>query len=75
MNLPNCTGYQSWTDCGYEFDCEAVHGQSCEDCLCTYKSLGGLWHPETGKKVWSLLAFILYGVRSSERETIVEEEL
>lgn len=61
MRLPSCSGYQSWTGGGYEFDCEAVHGQGCDHCLCCYKSCGGLWHPETGKKIPRIVAFVLYG--------------
>ncbi len=66
MKLPTCTGYKFFTDCGYEFDCESIHGQSCEDCLCCYKTLDGLWHPETGKKIRPFIAFLLYGARYTD---------
>jgi hypothetical protein len=66
MKLPKCSAHKSWTDCGYEYECEAIHGQDCESCLCTYKSLGGLWNPETGKKVNRIIAFILYGAKNTE---------
>ena len=67
IKLPECSGHKSWTNCGYEHDCYAVHGQYCEDCLCNYKSLGGLWHPETGKKVNPVIAFLLYGFKNTEK--------
>jgi len=68
VKLPECTGYTSWTDCGHEFGCEAIHGQSCEDCLCTYKSFGGLWHPETGKKIHPVVALLRYGAKNTEQQ-------
>lgn len=72
MNLPKCSGHKSWTDCGYEYECEAIHGQDCENCLCTYKSLGGLWNPETGKRVNRIIAFICYGAKNTEPDNICD---
>jgi len=63
FKLPECSSYKSWTDLGYEYDCNAKHKQPCENCLCTYKDLGGLWNPETGKKENKILAFMRYGGR------------
>jgi hypothetical protein len=68
MKLPSCTSYKSYNDYGYDFDCEAIHDYGCEDCLCNYKKLGGLWNPVTGKKVNSIIAFILYGVSMVGKE-------
>lgn len=70
MKLPKCSGYKSWTDCGYEYDCEALHGQECENCLCNYKALWGLWNPETGRRANPIIAFILYGAKNTEPEEI-----
>lgn len=62
--LPKCSSYKSWTDCGYEYDCEAHENiESCTECLCKYKNTCGLINPETGKKINKFLAFILYGRR------------
>jgi hypothetical protein len=62
MNLPTCTGYRTGSDdFGEEWDCGAIHKAYCEDCLCNYKRMGGLWHPVTGKKVNRWLALVLYG--------------
>ena len=62
--LPECSSRKYWTDCGYEYDCDAYEVPSCEECLCTYRTLGGLVRPDTGKVVHPLIARILYGVRS-----------
>ena len=70
MKLPECSGRTSWTDWGHEFDCDAIHGQSCEDCLCTYKSLGGLWHPETGKKIHPVIALLRYGAKNTDKKQL-----
>jgi hypothetical protein len=55
---PQCTGRK-----GYEgdFDCDSFHHQSCEDCLCNFVLLGGLWNPDTGKKVSKQTAYKIYG--------------
>lgn len=47
--LPKCSRhkYKSWTEYGYEYSCNAVHNEGCEDCLCNYHENGGRWHPET----------------------------
>jgi hypothetical protein len=29
---PKCKGYKTWTDCGYEYDCEYGSILSCEEC-------------------------------------------
>lgn len=74
MRLPKCSSYKSWTDCGYEHDCDAIHERTCDECLCTYKSLGGLWHPKTGKRTLSLVALFLYGAKNTEHPTSEEEQ-
>lgn len=57
--LPPCSGYRDyWTG---EFDCWAVHAESCEYCLCTYHTMGGLIHPETGKEMSYGTALRMYG--------------
>jgi len=61
MKLPKCSGYEIHTVDAHEYDCNSLHEESCEDCICNYKQLGGLWNPETGRKTNSLIAFILYG--------------
>jgi len=63
IRLPKCTSHRYSTDCGYEYECIAKHGESCEDCLCTYHDIGGLYNPNTGKKVNKIVAFFLYGRR------------
>jgi hypothetical protein len=62
VKLPKCMGYKSWTDYGYEYDCETVHEEGCEECLSLYKKYGGRWHPVTGKKLSKLAALLLYGL-------------
>ena len=53
-----CQGIKYWTDCGYEFDCEAENAGEvlCEDCLCN----GGLYNPDTGKKDFIRYFFMNY---------------
>jgi len=68
MRLPKCTGYTEFTDCGNEYDCEAQHDRSCEDCLSLYKLYGGLWNPDTGKKINPIIAFILYGSKKHKTQ-------
>ena len=41
-----CGGYKTWTDCGYEYDCEYGAEFPCEDCILT----GGIMSPISGKK-------------------------
>ena len=61
FKLPKCTSYSYWTDCGYEYDCKSKHEEGCDNCLCTYKTIGGLYNPETGKKVFKIIALLKYG--------------
>ena len=68
MKLPTCTGHQYWTDCGYEYDCDAVHEDKCDMCLASYKTLGGRIHPKTGKTIPKWLARILCGLTNLEKE-------
>jgi len=65
MNLPSCTG-----DYGIDgdFDCVSNHDLNCEDCLCNYHNMGGLWHPDTGKKLSKFMAFLFYGRRKPEKK-------
>ena len=46
---------------GTEYDCDGLHDKTCEDCLVYYKTYGGLWNPDTGKRTSIFLANILYG--------------
>jgi hypothetical protein len=48
--LPTCSGFTTFTACGYDYDCLAVHGESCEYCLCNWFETGGTINPETGVK-------------------------
>ena len=41
-----CREYKTWTDCGYEYDCEYQAEFPCEDCILT----GGSMSPISGKK-------------------------
>ena len=59
--IPPCKGYKYWTDCGYEYDCESEHDETCDYCLAAYHETEGLWNPETGKKVPRIIAWLLYG--------------
>jgi hypothetical protein len=68
--LPSCSGYESWTVCGYEFDCDSIHTRDCEHCLCNYHKTGGRWHPETGKQLSKKRALKLYGKPMNEEEEL-----
>ncbi len=61
MKLPECSGYEDSTPDGHDYDCFAIHEVDCEGCLANYRTCGGLWHPETGKKMSAMLAILLYG--------------
>jgi hypothetical protein len=64
VKLPKCSGLQYWTECGYEYDCDASSDvESCEYCLCQYHRFGGLYNPENGKRISKFIAFLLYGKR------------
>jgi hypothetical protein len=60
-SLPSCSGYEFWTIWGDEFDCNSIHTQDCEYCLCNYHKTGGRWHPETGGELSEKKAIQLYG--------------
>lgn len=45
--IPSCSGSHDYWG---EFDCDSIHERTCEECLCNYEKLGGLWNPETGHK-------------------------
>lgn len=68
--LPSCSGYEFWTHSGYEFDCDSIHTQDCEYCLCNYHETGGRWHPETGKQLSKKKALELYGKPMNEEEEL-----
>lgn len=70
FKFPECTGYSYWTDCVYEYDCFSNHEESCENCLCNYKSTGGLYNPETGKKTLKIIALLKYGFVNHHKENI-----
>lgn len=52
--VPPCAGYKSWTDCGYEYDCEYGGEVDCDDCICGVGSLD----PRTGNKFKKLRRYI-----------------
>lgn len=59
--LPTCSGHRTDTTDGWDFDCDAVHGDSCENCLANYHTCGGLIDPNTGRKLSKFEAFIRFG--------------
>ncbi len=49
MELPICTSvYDPWNG---DHDCDAVHDEVCENCLCNWYVTGGTVHPQTGVKL------------------------
>ena len=61
MKIPSCSGYKYWTDCGYEYDCNAVHEEVCENCLCCSEIYSRYkYNPITGRRVPYWIAYILY---------------
>lgn len=65
LKLPKCSAREYWTGYESDWECDANSDKiySCEDCLCTYYTLGGLCNPVTGKKINPIKAFLLYGIR------------
>jgi hypothetical protein len=46
--IPTCTiHYDAYN---LDFDCDAIHEEGCEDCLCNWYHTGGTHCPETGRK-------------------------
>ena len=41
MKILPCAGSKSWTECGYEYDCEYGGECGCSDCVCS----GGQFDP------------------------------
>ena len=60
MNRPICSIRVESTPDGDEYDCDAIHGEICENCLCLYLETGGRWNPDTGKQVSEKTAKRMY---------------
>ena len=48
-----CSGYQTWTDYGYEYNCDSEFAEDfeCDNCICVtfqYNDMSGI-DPRTGK--------------------------
>jgi hypothetical protein len=58
MKTLECAGYKTWTDCGYEYDCEYKTDVGCIDCVCT----GGEFDPRynMNKQPYKLSKFIIH---------------
>ena len=46
-----CLSYKTWTDCGYEHDCEYEPDFSCEDCVFVVAHETG--DKRRGKRPWA----------------------
>lgn len=77
MKILSCEGYQTWTDCGYEYDCGYGFDGFCDDCVCN----GGDCDPRYlyDKQPRKLSKFIIHTKEVNEerlaREYEEEEEI
>ena len=57
--LPKCT--IQYDPRNGDYDCDAVHGQGCEYCLCNWHNTGGTICPDTEKQYTDEEATALFG--------------
>lgn len=64
MKRPICLMSHTSTTDGEEFDCAYPDSPTfCEDCLCNYRTTGGIIDPRTGKKISIFNRLVYYLMR------------
>lgn len=69
---PGCSGFKDFYG---DYDCEAAHSESCEDCLVNYHTTGGLSDPDTGKTLTPWQAFAYHGLKKGKRLYIYKRRM